>query len=190
MQRITVPLAKVMSVVTVWLLVALGLGGCGFDAQTLHGDSPGQGVNVDANAIAIRDLVLVMTSEQTARLSGAVVSPESDTLTEVDGYPIIDEQPGEEFSVSGTPLTIGADHIVNLTHGEDGIMVSSPDLRAGYEAKISLEFASGSQATTRVIVLDTESAVFSSVSPVPTPTRSAAPTGSPASTSPVTSSSP
>ncbi len=158
---------RVISALAVGLALALGLTGCGFNAQTLQSDSPGQGVNVDANDIAIRDIVLVVTGEHTGRLTGAILSPDTDKLVSVEGYPLKDGEPGEQFVTTGAPLSVTGGELFNLTEGDKGIMLSSPDLEAGYDAQIEFTFSSGASATTKVVVLDTESMVFSSVTPVP-----------------------
>ncbi|WP_028709637.1 hypothetical protein [Propionicicella superfundia] len=176
MRSSIVPLAKATGAIALAATLSLGLAGCGFDVQTLQVDSPGQGVNTDAGQVKIRDIALVATGEHTARVTGAVTSPAADRLVSVDGHPFTpDGDTGTAFRVTGAPIAVPAGDVLDLTFGTTGIMVTSPDLTAGYSAELTFTFASGASATVQTLILDTEAKDFSSVTPVPPATTSATP---------------
>lgn len=167
MRRSSLTARRTVAVLALGLIVALPLSGCGFDAQTLQADSPGQGVNVDAGAVKIRDVVLVYDGGS-ARVTGAIVSPTEDQLVSVSGHPVMgDGSEGKRFTVTGGPVTVPAGGLVDLTFGNEGFMVSSPDLRPGYEAVVSFTFRSGASAQITTIVMDRTDPDFENVTPVP-----------------------
>lgn len=169
MRPLTVPFAKVTAGFAACAAITLGLTGCGFDEGTLDVISPGQGVNTDAGHVAIRNVVLVATAEHTARITGALFSPAADQLVSVSGHPHTSQgTAGTAFTVTGPPISLAAHTLLDLTGGTTGVMVTSPDLVAGYSADVTFTFASGASGTVIAPVFDTEVKDYASVTPVPT----------------------
>lgn len=183
MRPLTVPFAKVTAGFAACAAITLGLTGCGFDEGTLDVISPGQGVNTDAGRVAIRNIVLVATAEHTARITGALSSPTADRLVSVSGHPHTSQgTAGAAFTVTGPPISLAANTLLDLTDGTTGVMVSSPDLVAGYSADVTFTFASGASGTVIAPIFDTEVKDYASVTPVPATTS--APTARPGTPSP------
>lgn len=174
-------------------LVALTLGGCGMNAQTLQSYTPANGVNIDDDFLKVRNLLIIADASGQGRLSASLVSQQTnDRLTGVAGTALKDDGTRAGALTVGTVnVDLPAGRMVVLTGpGVAPIAVSGGDLKPGLTAELSLTFANGSSRTIQVPVADAADPIFSSVTPLPTgsptpassPTGTASPTASPSPT--------
>jgi hypothetical protein len=158
------------------LLAVLGLlviSGCGFDAQTLQPYTPALGMNVDvgpAGLVKVRNLLIVSRARGQGFLSASILATtRPDALVEVSGAAFEkDQTPGAPLESNlSTPLALPAGDLVVLTE-RPVIRVSSPDLRAGAIARVTLRFERAGEVTLLVPIyrgLDS----LETISPVPRP---------------------
>ncbi|MFZ2428694.1 MAG: hypothetical protein WAW71_11185 [Propioniciclava sp.] len=167
---------------------ALLLSGCGFSAQTLQPYTPAEGVNTQIGDVKVRNLVLVSDEEGNGYVSASLVSPTRDTLVTVSGNPVkLDGSAGAPLTVvGGTPVSLTPNKLVVLTDPTAALTVSSPDLRPGLVATVTLQFASGEQQSIQTPVLSPTDPIYATVSPAPsteaTPAASGTPSASPTAT--------
>ncbi len=167
MRRSRLPFTRATAAAVACLGVSLGLAGCGFDVQSLQPDLSGQGVNVNAGQVRIRDLVVVETGAQTGRLAGTLTSPTEDQMVSVAGFVHnLDGRQGAPLTTTGQAVTVPAGGVVILTDGP-GVMVASPDLKAGLTVDLTLRFRSGAQTTVKTVIVDKSNPVYRSVTPAP-----------------------
>ncbi len=154
---------------------ALLLTGCGFDAQTLQQYTPAHGVNVDVTAgennrqLKVRNLLIVSDDKGQGIVSASIVSPVADSLVAVSGAPLKDDGTLGSALTATTAgeITLKPDQLVVLTTPEPAVRVSSPDLRPGLTADVTLTFASGRTAQAIVPVMSYEDAIYATVSRPP-----------------------
>ncbi|HOB04140.1 MAG TPA: hypothetical protein PKM36_02580 [Propionibacteriaceae bacterium] len=155
---------------------ALTLGACS-TPQTLIPYTPAAGVNNGPNAaephrsddrvVAVRNLLIVTTSDGNGYLSGSLVARgEPVTLRDVAGSPIkADGTAGTALVVSGgTRLDVPANTIKVLTD-QPSIQVKSPDLVAGRTAELSLTFDKGDVVRLKVPVYASTMPEFATITP-------------------------
>jgi hypothetical protein len=172
------------------LLVLLGLlltAGCGMDVQTTKPYTPAEGVNTEvttgnyANAVHVRNLLIISKTKGTGILSGSLVCGGSDALTGVSGKAIkTDGSDGAAITASMTTVPLANGTLKVLTNGPL-ITVSSPDLAPGLDAVVTLQFKNAGATTLRVPVVSGDQPQYTSITP--SPVTSATP-------SPVTSAKP
>ncbi len=163
---------------------ALLLAGCGFGAQTLQPYTPAHGVNIDVAAgennrqLKVRNLLVVADDNGDGIVSASLVSPVADSLVTVTGTPLKpDGSRGSALTVTKTAeITLKPDQISVLTTPEPAVRVSSPDLRPGLTAEITLTFASGRTAQGVAPVMTYEDAIYATMSPSPSATAGSAET--------------
>lgn len=165
----------------------LGSTACGMDVQTMQPYTPGEGVNVDVGAgeeggnnedgvVLVRNLLIISHGPGEGILSGSMVIDGNDALTGVSGTAIkTDGSPGAPLTATfpGT-VTLPGNVLVVLTNGPL-ITVSSPDLAAGLEASVTLQFEKAGQATVRVPVVDGAAPQYRTITASPVPSPSASP---------------
>lgn len=136
--------------VSLCIPLALALTGCGMDAQTLQPYTPAEGVNSSTGPTMVRNLMVVADDTGRGVVSASVVTYADDTLTGVAGTPQkADGSTGSPLVVTttGLPLTLTSNRLVVLTDSPLRIAVTSPDLKPGLLAKITLTFAKSGQVT-------------------------------------------
>ncbi len=156
-------------------VLAAGIGsvllltGCGFNAQTLQPYTPAEGVNAQVGTVKVRNLVLVSDASGKGYVSASLVSSANDTLVKVSGTPtLLNGSAGVPLTVSGgTPVPLSANKLAVLTEPTATLQVSSPDLKPGLLASVTLEFASGSHQTIQTPVLSVKDPIYATVSPAP-----------------------
>lgn len=161
---------------------ALLLSGCGFNVQTLQNYTPAQGVNVDAEAVKVRNFLVIADDEGQGVVSASMLSPTDDRLTGMSLTPLV------EGNVEGTPLTVSgpegvqlpANTLVVLTDDSQQLQVAGEDLMPGRSVRFVLTFASGAQADGLAPVMGFNQAMYATLSPTPQPTAQA--TGAAAAT--------
>lgn len=154
---------------------ALTLSGCGLNVQTLQAYTPAHGVNIDQGTIKVRNLLIVAGQDGSGVLSASIVSSEPDSLVSVSG--VAHRPDGTDASALtaslAAPVELKPGAMTVLTTPAPAITVSSPDLKPGLTAQMTLTFASGQQATSLVPVLSSEDPIYASVVPGTTAAPSA-----------------
>jgi hypothetical protein len=120
--------------------------------------------------VKVRNLVLVSDEEGNGYVSASLVSPTRDTLVTVSGNPVkLDGSAGAPLTVvqGGTPVSLTPNKLVVLTDPTAALTVSSPDLRPGLVATVTLQFASGEQQSIQAPVLSPTDPIYATVSPAP-----------------------
>ncbi len=166
------------------LLLVIGLllvaGGCGMDVQTNRPYTPAEGINFDVGdpatpneVVRVRNLLIISWQPGDGVLSGSVVTYGRDSLTEVSGVPIkVDGTEGAPFTVT-VPSTVAlANGLQVVLTDQAPIILRSPDLMAGLEAIVTLQFENAGEMTTRVPIVDGNEGQYREISPSPTPTPS------------------
>jgi hypothetical protein len=167
------------------MLLVVGLllvsGACGQNVQTNQPYTPAEGMNVDVgdpatpdNVVHVRNLLLISWEPGEAVVSASIVTAGRDALTAISGTPI------QVDGTEGAPFTATIPNTVSLANGvqvvltdESPITVESPDLMAGLEAIVTLEFQNAGEVTLRVPVVDGNEPQYATIKPTPTPTSSA-----------------
>lgn len=146
------------------IAVGLLLGGCGFDAQTLQPYSQSHGVNVDASQLKVRNLFVIADTTGKGVLSGTLVSAADDTLTSVAGVAHkADGSDAGALTVTAMPLRLPAASAVVLTSPSPAVKVSSPDLKPGLTATVTLTLQSGTQVKANVPVMGSDNPSFAGI---------------------------
>lgn len=163
------------------LLLVLGLlflaGACGRNAQTNQPYTPGEGVSVDVGdpaqpnkVVHVRNLMIISWAPGEGVVSGSIVTADRDSLTAVTGIPI--KPDGSE----GAPFTGTIPSTVSLANGvqvvltaQPPIIVKSPDIMAGLDAILTLQFENAGEVTTRAPIVDGNEAQYVSLKPSATP---------------------
>lgn len=146
--------------------LALALTGCGMGFQTLQQYTPAEGVNADAGQVKVRNLLVVADASGQGVLSGSVISYADDTLTAVAGTPQkSDGVPGSALVVtsSGLPLTLTNNTLVVLTNPPVRVAVTSPDLKPGLLAEVTLTFAKAGPVKLMAPVLSADEPEFEGI---------------------------
>ncbi|MFT4218372.1 MAG: hypothetical protein QM619_14485 [Micropruina sp.] len=123
--------------------IALALTGCGMDVQTLQPYTPAEGVNTSTGSVMVRNLMIVADDAGKGVLSASMITYGDDTLTAVAGTPEkSDGAAGTPLTVTpaGLPLTLSSNTLVVLTDSPVRVAVSSPDLKPGLLAEVTLTF--------------------------------------------------
>ena len=163
------------------LLLVAGLAflaaGCGMNVQTNRPYTPSDGVNVDVGDAAnpnkvvhVRNLSIISWAPGEGVVSGSIVTADRDSLTAVSGIPI--KVDGSE----GTPFTGTIPSTVSVANGlqvvltdQPPIIVKSPDLKAGLDAIVTLQFENAGEVTTRAPIVDGNVGPYVSLKPSATP---------------------
>ena len=148
-----------------WLIV-VGLVflacGCGRNVQTSQPYTPGEGVNVDvgdpANAnqvVHVRNLTIITWAPGEGIVSGSIVTAGRDSLTAVSGAPIkADGSEGAPFTGTIPSTVTVANGVQVVLTDQPPIIVKSPDIAAGLDAVVTLQFANAGEITTRAPIVD------------------------------------
>jgi hypothetical protein len=123
--------------------LALALTGCGMNAQTLQPYTPAEGVNSSTGPVLVRNLMVVADSAGRGVVSASVLTYGDDTLTAVTGTPHkSDGAAGSPLVVTttGLPLTLTSNTLFVLTDAPLRVAVTSPDLKPGLLADVTLTF--------------------------------------------------
>lgn len=163
------------------LLLALGLvlsvAACGMNVQTNRPYTPSDGVAVDVGdpanpnkVVHVRNLSIISWAPGEGVLSGSIVTADRDSLTAVSGTPIkLDGSEGTPFT--GTiPSTVAvANGLQVVLTDQPPIIVKSPDLKAGLDAIVTLQFENAGEVTTRAPIVDGNVGPYVSLKPSATP---------------------
>jgi len=162
------------------LLLVAGLlffaSACG-RAQTSQPYTPGEGVNVDIgnpanpnDVVHVRNLAIISWAPGEGVVSGSIVTAGRDSLTAVTGVPI------KADGTEGAPFTGTIPSTVSVANGlqvvltdQPPIVVKSPDIMAGLDAIVTLQFANAGEVTTRAPILDGNVAPYQSLKPSEAP---------------------
>ena len=126
--------------------LALALTGCGMNVQTLQPYTPAEGVNSSTGPVMVRNLLIVADNTGRGVVSASLVTYGDDTLTAVAGVPQkSDGTPGSPLVVTttGLPVQLSSNTLVVLTNPPVRIAVTSPDLKPGLLADVTLTFTKG-----------------------------------------------
>ncbi|HMQ38523.1 MAG TPA: hypothetical protein PKA07_13250, partial [Micropruina sp.] len=126
--------------------LALALTGCGMNVQTLQPYTPAEGVNSSTGPVMVRNLLIVADNTGRGVVSASLVTYGDDTLTAVAGVPQkSDGTPGSPLVVTttGLPVQLSSNTLVVLTNAPVRIAVTSPDLKPGLLADVTLTFTKG-----------------------------------------------
>jgi hypothetical protein len=150
-----------------------GLVGCGFNVQTAQPYTPADGVNADIGSVNVRNLMILSRQNGSGFVSASLEAEEQDTLTAVSGVALKpDGSPGQPLRVTTAgPVTLPAFELVVLTN-LPGIIVASPDLIVGLEARLELTFSKAGKLTIVVPVVDATLPGYETVTPKPAATPS------------------
>lgn len=159
------------------LVAATALTGCGMSFQTLQPDNNSVGVNAEAGAVKVRNLIVVADAAGNGVVSGGVVSREPDAITQVEAEAV------PAAGASGTPLTatlgapvdLPANTLVVLATLPQPIRVSGSALKPGGLATLTLTFKSGATIRRTTPVDSADHSVYDGVVTA-RPTASATPT--------------
>ncbi len=162
------------------LLLAVGLvlsaAACGMNVQTNRPYTPSDGVNVDVGDAAnpnkvvhVRNLSIISWAPGEGVVSGSIVTAGRDSLTAVSGTPIkADGSEGAPFT--GTiPSTVSVANGAPVVLTDQPIIVKSPDLKAGLDAIVTLQFANAGEVTLRAPIIDGNVGPYVSLKPSATP---------------------
>lgn len=178
-----------LAAATLALGLTAGVGGCGFDAQTLQVYTPAEGVNIDVATVpgvgptpVVRNLLIISRAEGQGFLSAGLAVEQPDQLVGVTGVPIgTDGQRGAPLQVTldGDYALDPADGLVVLTTDRPVISVEGEGVVGGLTAELTLTFREGGEATVVVPVVDGSTEGFRTVSPSPAPSASPSPSATP-----------
>lgn len=146
--------------------LALTLTGCGFGAQTLQPYTPAEGVNTSVGQVQVRNVLVIADSTGQGLVSASLVTYADDTLTAVAGTPHkVDGSAGSPLVVTATglPLTMPTNTLFVLTDAPLRIAVSSPDLKPGLLAEVTLTFAKAGQVKVVTPVLSSDEPEFAGI---------------------------
>lgn len=130
--------------------LVLALAGCGMNVQTLQPYTPAQGVNSDVGQVRVRNLVIVADAAGQGVISASLITYADDTLTAVGGTPHkSDGSAGSPLVVTATglPLQLSTETLVVLTEAPLKLAVSSPDLKPGLLAEVTMDFTKSGRLT-------------------------------------------
>ena len=130
--------------VSLCIPLALALAGCGMDAQTLQPYTPAEGVNSSTGPVMVRNLMVIADNTGRGVVSASLVTYGDDTLTAVAGVPQKpDGTAGSPLVVTttGLPVQLSSNTLVVLTNAPVRVAVTSPDLKPGLLADVTLTFA-------------------------------------------------
>lgn len=148
-------------------LALSGLSACGFNAQTLQPYNPAEGVNADQATVKARNILLVVNLQGSGYLAGAFSSTVDDTFTGASGTAIkADGSPGAALAFSAASIPLPATRLTNLLDSR-AVTVTSPDLKPGLSANVTLRFAKAGSITLIVPAVDATSEQYRGVSPSP-----------------------
>ncbi len=151
--------------VTLCVPIALALSGC-TSFQTLQPYTPAEGVNQEIGSVKVRNLLVIADGSGQGLVSASVIAYSDDSLTTVAGIPQkSDGSAGSALVVtpSGLPLTMPANSLFVLTNPPTRVAVSSPDLKPGYLATITLTFAKAGPITVVAPVLSSSEPEFADI---------------------------
>jgi hypothetical protein len=163
-----------------WLIV-LSLvflaGGCGRNVQTSQPYTPGEGVNVDVGdpanpqqVVHVRNLTIISWARGEGVVSGSIVTADRDSLTAVTGIPIkADGSEGAPFTGTIPATVTVANGVQVVLTDQPPIIVKSPDIAAGFDAVVTLQFANAGEITTRAPIVDGNVDQYVSLKPSATP---------------------
>jgi hypothetical protein len=163
------------------LLLLVGLvflaGGCGFNVQTNRPYTPSEGVNVDVGdpanpnkVVHVRNLSIISWTPGEGVVSGSIVTAERDSLTGVSGVPI------KPDGTEGVPFTGTIPSTITVANGfqvvltdQPPILCKSPDIKAGLDAMVTLQFQNAGEVTLRAPIVDGNVGPYVSLKPSATP---------------------
>jgi hypothetical protein len=163
------------------LLVVIGLlflvGACGRDVQTNQPYTPGEGINLDVGdpaqpnkVVHVRNLMIISWAPGEGVVSGSIVTADRDSLTAVTGFPI------KPDGSQGAPFTGTIPSTVALANGQQvvltaqpPIIVKSPDIMAGLDTVLTLQFENAGEVTAKAPIVDGNEAQYVSLKPSATP---------------------
>ena len=165
-------------------LAVLGLAvtgtACTNNYQTNRPYTPTDGINVDVgnpssdnSVVHVRNLLIISQGAGQGLLSATMVTYNGDALTGVSGNAIkADGTPGAPITASlPQPVTLPPNTPVVLTTGPI-VKLQCPDLQAGLDATLTLQFQKAGEVTQRILVLDGSLPQYATVSPSPNPSQS------------------
>jgi len=148
------------------LPLALAVSGCGMNVQTLQPYTPAQGVNQNVGQVMVRNLVVIADTTGRGVVSASLVSYADDTLSAVAGVPQkSDGTAGSPLVVTttGIPLTVTANTLFVLTLPPVRISVTSPDLKPGLLAEVTLTFAKAGPLKAMAPVVSSEQPEYTGI---------------------------
>jgi len=152
-------------------------GGCGRNVQTSQPYTPGEGVNVDVGdpanpqqVVHVRNLTIISWARGEGVVSGSIVTADRDSLTAVTGIPIkADGSEGAPFTGTIPAMVTVANGVQVVLTDQPPIIVKSPDIAAGFDAVVTLQFANAGEITTRAPIVDGNVGQYVSLKPSATP---------------------
>lgn len=137
------PRRRLVAAVLLATTLPFALSACSF--ATLDENNPGAGANAVVGQTHVMNVVLVK-SDDGARLIASVLSPTDDTLVSVSGAPLADDGTAEEpFAPVRTGIQLTANQLVNLDSA--AISLTSPDLASSVNARVTFTFSKAGAIT-------------------------------------------
>ena len=151
---------------TLCVALALALSGCVAQYQTLQAYTPGEGVNGQLGQVKVANLMVIANDTGQGVVSASVISYADDTLSAVAGTPHkSDGSNGSPLVVtpSGLPLAMTPNTLYVLTNPPTRIAVSSPDLKPGLLAEVTLTFSKAGPVTLLAPVVSSSEPEFEGI---------------------------
>lgn len=146
--------------------LVLALTGCVAQYQTLQQYTPGEGVNEQLGPVKVGNLMIIADSTGKGVVSASVISYAEDSLTAVAGTPHkADGSNGSPLVVTATgiPLAVPANTLLVLTNPPVRVAVTSPDLKPGLLAEVTLTFAKAGPVTALAPVVSSSEPEFEGI---------------------------
>ena len=160
---------------------------CGFKAQTNQPYTPADGTNADIGTdgvLKIRNLVVISRAEGEGIVSASLIGNAEDQLTGITVAPFLaDGSDGPAVPAQlPAPLSLGGGSLTVLTNGPL-VTVQAPEMMAGLDALVTLQFAKAGSVPLRAPVVDGTLEPWSTISATPGASASPSPSPSPSATS-------
>lgn len=157
-----------------WLLSCSLVGlvaACGFNAATNQPYTPSDGTNADIGTdgtLKVRNLVIISRADGQGIVSASVIANAEDQLTGVTVAPFLADGTDGPPAAAGlaAPLQLGGGSLTILTQGPL-ITVQAPELTAGLDALVIMQFANAGSVPLRAPVVDGTLEPWSTITPVP-----------------------
>lgn len=177
------PAKRAARALVAWLLSCSLVGlvaACGFNAQTNQPYTPSDGTNADIGPdgeLKIRNLVIISRVEGQGIVSASLIGNAEDQLTGVTVAPVKADGTDAEAvaAMLPAPLQLGNGSLTILTDGPL-ITVQAPELTAGLDALVTMQFANAGSVPMRAPVVDGTLEPWSTITPAASPSPSASPT--------------
>jgi hypothetical protein len=149
------------------VVIVIGLAGCGSgeDAASQKWYQAGDGTNVDAGKIAIRNVVVVSDGSGAATVLASFTNPTSDQ-EQVTGITV----GGQPADLSEGPITLPAYGQATTTDGGRRVVATGTDAQPGRLVDVTFTFTTAPEAETSTVVQEPVEVYADYAPPAPAPT--------------------